>query len=361
MTISVDRSNTDASPVANTPGRVLVVDDEAQNRALLRDPLEANGYVVSEAANGEQALQMVAAKPPDVILLDLMMPGLNGYEVCRRLKARRETAAIPIVMVTALSERKERLIGIAAGANDFLSKPVDLQDVMLRVRNAVNTKQLYDQLDAQREESERLLLNVLPKTIASRMKMGEINIADSIPEATVLVADLVGFTTLSTLVRPVQVVYLLNELFSVFDNLTHKHRLEKIKTIGDAYMVAGGIPVPCPDHADAVAALALDIRDEIEHFNRGYGTSIRLRIGICTGPLIAGVIGRHKFAYDIWGETVNLACRLEALAEPGSILVAGATYEQLKHEYTFLEAMNFTDKKLGQAIAHPLLGRSKVV
>jgi len=298
-------------------GFVLVVDDEEQNRSLLRDPLEARGYEIAEAENGLLALQKVAKRPPDVILLDLMMPRMDGFEVCRRLKKDLKTAHIPILIVTALSERKERLMGIEAGANDFLNKPIDIQDVILRVGNAVYAKHLQDQLQAEQEKSERLLLNILPKPIAERMKKGETNIADSYPDVTVLLADLVGFTTLSAHIGPEQIVQLLNEIFSAFDLLAEKHGLEKIKTIGDAYMVVGGISFPRPDHAEASAELAINMQEEIQRFNQQYNTSVRLCVGICTGPVVAGVIGRGRFAYDLWGETVNLAYRLESTGEAG--------------------------------------------
>jgi CheY-like chemotaxis protein len=162
-------------------GLVLVVDDDEANRMLLRDLLETHGYEIVEAENGEQALQKVEQRPPDVILLDVMMPQmdgflpqLDGFEVCRRLKREARTAHIPVLIVTALSERMERLMGIAAGASDFLTKPVDLQE-------------LFDQLRA-----ENLLLNTLPRRIAERMKQGEVNIADHHPDVSVLVADLVS-------------------------------------------------------------------------------------------------------------------------------------------------------------------------
>ena len=316
-------------------GFVLVVDDEEQNRSLLRDPLEARGYEVAEAENGSQALEKIAARPPDVVLLDVMMPQMDGFEVCRRLKTDSKTAHIPILMVTALADRKERLMGIAVGANDFLNKPVDIHDVILRVGNAVYTTQLHDQLQAEREKSEQLLLNILPQPIAERMKLGETTIADSHAEVTVLVADLVGFTSLSAHISPEQVVQLLNEMFSAFDLLTDKHGLEKIKTIGDAYMAAGGLTLPRPDHAAAAAELALDMQQEVARLNQEYGTSVRLRIGICTGPVVAGVIGRRRFAYDLWGETVNLACRLESTGEPGRIQIAESTHEQVKDKYPF--------------------------
>jgi adenylate cyclase len=337
-----------------TKGRLLIVDDEEPNRLLLRDPLEALGYEVTEAENGPQALERANERPPDTILLDVMMPGMDGLQVCRRLKKQPLTAHIPILMVTALAERKERLMGIEAGANDFLNKPVDIQDLTLRVANAAYTKRLFDQLQTERLRSERLLLNILPQPIAERMKRGQENIADQYSEVTVLLADLVGFTALAAHIAPDQIVGMLNEIFSAFDLLTEKFRLEKIKTIGDAYMVAGGLPLPRPDHAKAVVQLALGMCAELEDFNRRYETSVRMRIGICTGPVIAGVIGRKKFAYDLWGDTVNVACRLESLCPSGHIQVADSTYEQLKDSFRFNDSKSLELKGCGSITVHTL-------
>ena|ERR1035437_5822466 len=187
------------------------------------------------------------------------------------------------------------------------------------------TNSLFHQLQAEREESEQLLRNILPEPIAKRMKAGENGIADHRPDATVLVSDLVGFTTLSFHIGLIQAVHFLDEIFSAFDELTKKYGLENIKTIGDAYMVAGALPLPRPDHARAIAELALDMQAKIGSLNHEYSISIHLRIGICTGPVVAGVIGRKKFAYDLWGDAVNLACRLESIADAGSIIVAAST------------------------------------
>src|SRR5437870_7291354 len=178
MSIAILEPETKVAPHHSPPrSTVLIVDDEEINRDLIRDRLEANGYIVREATNGREALESIAGDAPDVILLDLMMPGMNGFEVCRAVKSNPAWAMIPILMVTALSERKERLMGIATGANDFLNKPVDIQDLTLRVRNAVYTKRLFEQLQIEKQNSERLLLNILPKAIAERMQRGEVSIA----------------------------------------------------------------------------------------------------------------------------------------------------------------------------------------
>jgi adenylate cyclase len=352
MQSEIKNINPPASEKKPSLGYVLIVDDEEQNRSLLHDPLEARGYEIAEAENGMVALEKIAARQPDVILLDVMMPQMDGFEVCRRLKTDSKTAHIPILMVTALSDRKERLMGIAVGANDFLNKPVDIQDVTLRVGNAVYTKHLHDQLQVEQEKSEQLLLNILPKSVAERMKKGETNIADSFPDVTVLLADLVGFTTLSAHIGPEQIVQLLNEIFSAFDLLAEKHGLEKIKTIGDAYMVVGGISFPRPDHAEASAELALEMQTEIVRLNHEYDTSVRLRIGICTGPVVAGVIGSKRFAYDLWGETVNLACRMESTGEAGKIQIAESTHERLKGKYQFAPKHDIGVKGHGDVSAY---------
>lgn len=354
-------SASELAPFANgsSKGYVLVVDDEEPNRLLLRDPLEAYGYEVTETASGTEALLSIAERLPDLVLLDVMMPGMDGFQVCRRLKKDPRTAHVPILMVTALSERKERLMGIEAGANDFLNKPVDIQDLTLRVANAVYAKALYDQLEAERQKSEKLLLNTLPAAIAERMKSGTCNIADYHPEVTVLVADLVGFTALTLHVDPHQVVSLLNEVFSTFDLLAEEHGLEKIKTIGDAYMLVGGLPEPRPDHAEAVAAFALAMMAEVKSFNEEYHTSIQLRAGIATGPVIAGVIGRKKFAYDIWGDTVNVACRLESCGGPGTICVAESAYRKLKDGYDLGDERVVDLKGRGPTTFYLLKGRAE--
>ena len=339
-------------------GHVLVVDDEEPNRLLLRDPLEALGYSITEAVNGPDALRSMTKTMPDLVLLDVMMPGMDGFQVCRRLKKDPRTAHIPVLMVTALSERKERLMGIEAGANDFLNKPVDIQDLTLRVANGVYAKNLFDQLQVERDKSDRLLLNTLPRVIAERMKGGEYNIADHYPEVTVLVADLVGFTALTVHIDAHQVVSLLNEIFTTFDLLAEERSLEKIKTIGDAYMIAGGLPEPRPDHAEAVANYALEMLKAVRLFNEQYQTSIQLRIGIATGPVIAGVIGRKKFAYDIWGDTVNLACRLEAYGQPGTILANHTTYLRLKAGYDFDNEQVLDLKGRGATTCHRLVGQT---
>ena len=184
-------------------------------------------------------------------------------------------------------------------------------------------------LGRERERSERLLLNILPQPVAERLKAAEGTIADHADEVTVLFADLVGFTGIADQTDARQVVELLNEIFSAFDDLVDRSRLEKIKTLGDGYMVAAGIPTGRADHAEAAADLALEMMRCLGSLPRAASAEVALRIGLDSGPVVAGVIGRSKFSYDLWGDTVNTASRMQSHAEPGEIRVTEETYRRL--------------------------------
>ena len=182
-------------------------------------------------------------------------------------------------------------------------------------------------------DSERLLLNVLPAPVASRLKQSDQVIADGFPAATVLFADIVGFTRLAERLAPADVVVLLDRVFARWDGLAARHGVEKIKTIGDAYMVAGGLPSPREDHAEAIADMALEMGAEVARCAADSGQALEVRIGIDTGPVVAGVIGRTKFIYDLWGDTVNTASRMESHGLPDQIQVTERAYERLLHRY----------------------------
>jgi class 3 adenylate cyclase len=214
-------------------------------------------------------------------------------------------------------------------------------------------------LALEQERSERLLLNVLPASIAERLKQGEGVIADAFPEVTVLFADLVDFTRSSRRIGPAQVVATLNELFSAFDRLAQHHGLEKIKTIGDAYMVAGGLPNPRPDHAEAVAELALAMQQEVARRADPSGQPLQVRIGIDTGPVEAGVIGTSKFSYDLWGDTVNTASRMESHGIAGCIQVTARTYQRLRDGYQFQRRGPIPVRGMGEMVTYFLVGRNR--
>ena len=210
--------------------------------------------------------------------------------------------------------------------------------------------------DEAQQRSEQLLLNILPRPIAQRLKRDPGAIADAYADATVLFADLVDFTTLSAEMSAQKVVTLLNDVFSEFDRLAEQHHLEKIKTIGDAYMVVGGLPVPRADHADAVAEMALQMQEALDAYAVKAGMRLALRIGIHSGPVVAGVIGRQKFSYDLWGDTVNTASRMESHGVPGRIQATPDTYARLRDRYQFEERGRITVKGKGEMTTYFLVG-----
>jgi class 3 adenylate cyclase len=211
--------------------------------------------------------------------------------------------------------------------------------------------------DAAFLQSEGLLLNVLPKSIAERLKRGEGTIAETYDDVTVLFADVVGFTPFVERTAPERVVQVLDEIFSAFDGLALEHGLEKIKTIGDAYLVVGGLPERRPDHAEAIADLALKMQAALGRLCESLALDLSIRIGINSGPVIAGVIGRHKFIYDLWGDTVNIASRMESHGVPGAIQVSQATYERLRDAFSFDYRGLIDVKGKGQMAAYLLNGR----
>ncbi len=216
-------------------------------------------------------------------------------------------------------------------------------------------------LRVEQEKSERLLLNILPETIAHQLKGKDHPIiAEHFAEVSVLFADIVGFTALSASMSPIDIVQLLNHLFSAFDYLADKHSLEKIKTIGDAYMVVGGLPIERSDHAEAIADMALDMQRALAQVNKTYHYALSIRIGIHTGPVIAGVIGKRKFIYDLWGDTVNTASRMEAYSIPDHIQVTEVTYQCLNHAYVFQERGTIEVKGKGEMTTYFLIEKRAI-
>jgi urea transport system substrate-binding protein len=218
-------------------------------------------------------------------------------------------------------------------------------------------KRMMDALRVEQEKSERLLLNILPKSIAEKLKQDHQSIAERFDQATIMFADLVDFTGFSSRISPSELVDLLNDIFSTFDELALKHKLEKIKTIGDSYMVVGGVPTPMESHVEAIAEMALDMQQAITQFTRDDGQPFQLRIGINTGPVVAGVIGMRKFIYDLWGDAVNVAARMESQGQARLIQVTESTKVQLEHQYNFQLRGEIHIKGKGPMTTYWLMGK----
>jgi adenylate cyclase len=355
------------------PHRVLLVDDQAIIGEAVRRLVADHDDIVFEFCRDWKAAPAVAVDfRPTVILQDLIMPGVDGLEMVAKYRAEAATAAVPVIMLSARAEPVVKARLLDAGASDYLVKLPDQVELVARIRvhseayrrllerNAAfeALEQSLADLKREREKSERLLLSILPQKIAERLKDGEATIAESFASVTVLFADLAGFTEFSQRCDPRQLVGLLDEIFSTFDHLANALGVEKIKTIGDAYMAVAGVPVPRDDHAEAIAAMALGMQDAFRGVIRSRGLAMDLRIGINSGPVVAGVIGRQKFTYDLWGDTVNLASRMESHGEPSRIHVAPATRALLGDAFRFADRGEIAVKGKGMLHTSFLLGRA---
>ncbi|MEM8642999.1 MAG: adenylate/guanylate cyclase domain-containing protein [Cyanobacteria bacterium P01_G01_bin.54] len=487
-------------------GDILVVDDVPQNLRLLTSLLSQKGHRVRSVLSGEMALKAAQISPPDLMLLDINMPRMDGYEVCRRLKNNPKTAHIPVIFVSALQDVVDKVKAFGVGGVDYITKPFHFAEVMVRVehqlqllqlqlmleerneslereiqsrilieealqasemelmalfaamndmilvfdrqgicqkiapthfnheslsaqmavshhlqdffpaeqvaehlqtiqavleqqvaktieyylplryskrwfsanvsplsaetvlwvaRDITPAKQASEALQQQQQRSEELLLNILPEPIAQRLKQEEGTIADSFESVTVIFADLVSFTRLSTQMSSTELVEVLNTIFSEFDYIASQWGLEKIKTIGDSYMAVAGLPEPYDEDAELAATIAarraanmaLDLIDYIMQYNAEVGgQDYALRIGINTGAVVAGVIGVTKFGYDLWGDTVNVASRMESQGEPNQIQVTQATYELLKDRFELKKRGDLEVKGKGKMTTYWLLG-----
>ncbi|HEV2900601.1 MAG TPA: adenylate/guanylate cyclase domain-containing protein [Pseudaminobacter sp.] len=326
---------TERDPFSGGNGRILVVDDISSNRDLLSRRLLHDGHQVLTAESGLSALTRLADHEFDLVLLDILMPDMNGIEVLSRLKAERRWRHIPVIMISGLNEVDAVVRCIEAGADDYLLKPFNPVLLRARINSSLERKRWRDRehqylqrIEAEKRRADSLLHAVLPGQIVARLQGGEEIIADRFEEVTILFADIVGFSPIAARLPAPDLIKRLDQMFSMFDALAEKHSVEKIKTIGDAYMAACGLPEPAVDHADRIVALGKSMLDSLRALASG-SDSFRVRIGVHTGPVIAGLIGRHRFVYDVWGETVNIASRLESQGVPDRMQISEATRRAL--------------------------------
>lgn len=351
---------------------VLVVDDSRTLRRILVRELNSLGLTnIVEAGDGLEAIEVVKSKPIDLMLLDMEMPELDGLGVLQALKSDETYKQLPIIVISGADQFDKTIKCIEIGAEDYLPKPFDPILLRARIFSSLDKKRLRDLdqkhlemlnkekelLEFEQMKTEKLMLNILPKPIAERLKKGEKNISGSYPEVTILFSDLVGFTKMSSQKSAADLVKLLNDLFSRFDRRAENLGLEKIKTIGDAYMAVGGLPIPRSDHAEITADMALGMFEDLAAFNAENSAELNMRIGLNSGPVVAGVIGFTKFSYDLWGNTVNTASRMESTSLPGRIQISPATQEAL-HDHFVLEQRELIEcKGLGKIMTYFLNGK----
>jgi adenylate cyclase len=302
--------------------RVLVVDDERFNINVLVDLLK-NEYKMMAAKDGAMALKAIAANPPDLILLDIMMPEMDGFEVIQKLKSNPETATIPVIFLTAKTEASDETKGFKLGAVDYIGKPFNPDVVLARVRTHI-------ELIEQRRKTENLLEAILPKKVIQDLQTTGSSKPESFENVTILFSDFVGFTENSAKMSAEDLITELSDIFTAFDEIVDKNNCERIKTIGDAYLAVCGMPDEDPDHAKHIVKAATEMVEYLKKRNSSSMYKWENRTGIHSGSVVGGIVGIKKYLYDIFGDAVNTAARAEAVSEPLRITVTQSTSDLLE-------------------------------
>ncbi|WOD39237.1 adenylate/guanylate cyclase domain-containing protein [Nodosilinea sp. E11] len=399
---------TNASPDLGVILVAPVTDSPLGPLVELLDLLRSVGYEVHQASGEDEIIAAAETVRPDLILLAIDQFDTAAMRLCHRLKKRPLTRQIAVVAVGCDQSLARRLRAFEFGVVDYIDQSLWVEEAAARIKAHVGSHRLQHHLrqQAQRavsagsatnlladlqkalrrqaqllqaqnqqlqqemqereqaqqalrleqQKSEQLLLNILPQAVVDKLKRLEGSLAERFDNVTILFADIVNFSPLAAQTSPLELVDWLNQIFSAFDRLAEQHQLEKIKTIGDAYMVVGGLPLPRPDHAESVMEMALAMQQTAAHITRSDSQEFQLRIGINTGPVVAGVIGIKKFSYDLWGDAVNIASRMESQGVPGKIQITEATYQCLKHRYAFAEVGQVMVKGHGYLTTYQYVG-----
>ena len=316
--------------------RILAVDDNKQNLSLLERALTAVHYDVVTAEDGATALELIDKSAPDLVLLDVMMPGMSGYEVCQRIRANEATCLLPVVMLTALTDVADRIRGIAAGADDFLSKPVNREELLTRVKSLLRIKTLHDEVETKSHLLRNLFGRYVSADVAAEIVADpgrHLKLGGDKREVTILFGDLRGFTPLAEQLDPQDVVEILNSYLKLVVDTVFEFTGTLDKFRGDGFMAFFGAPIAREEDPLNAVRCALAIQERLARitFTKFPDVRLQMGVGINTGVVIAGNIGSERRTdYTVIGSEVNLAQRFESNAGPGQILITGKTYESVK-------------------------------
>jgi adenylate cyclase len=349
--------------MASRPPRILAVDDNKQNLDILRKTLTAAAYEVITATDGPTALSVIESTPPDLVLLDVMMPGMSGYELCERIRTNEATRLLPVVMLTALTDVSDRIRGIEAGADDFLSKPFNREELLTRVKSLLRIKTLHDDIERKNRLLRTLFGRYVSEEVAAEIVANpgrHLKLGGEKREVTVLFGDLRGFTPLAEQLDPQDAVDIINTFLKLVIDTVFEFRGTLDKFRGDGFMAFFGAPIRRDDDPASAVRCALALQEGIKHITFAGFPDLRLHLGmgINTGIVIAGNIGSERRTdYTVIGDEVNVAQRFEATAGPGQTLITGSTYERVKNivQVRELGLLRVTGKQEG-IMAYDALG-----
>src|SRR6516162_4506531 len=315
---------------------VLIVDDNEDNRFTLSMRLEACGYEnIVTAENGREALENMRSGPVDLVLLDIMMPELDGYGVLEELRTDTALRDVPVVMISALEDVNSVVRCIELGATDYLTKPFNPVLLKARVDKCIERARYKAQeaahlarIESEKRRADELLTTVLPRSIARALKLSGRLAPQRYEDVSVLFCDVVGFTAYSERHPPETVFAELESLVDRFEEIAQRHGLEKIKTVGDAFMATANLLSPLDEPVHAAVACALDMVSATQAVRADWA----VRIGIDHGPVSAGIMGKRQFQFDVWGDTVNTAARIEESGRPGSVNISGRAWLHLRNQ-----------------------------
>ena len=332
-------------------GHILVVDDVHDNRDLLMRRLKRQGHTVGSAENGRQALEVLQSEKFDLVLLDIMMPEMNGYEVLERMKSDIELRHIPVVVISAVDQIESIVKCIEMGADDYLSKPFDAVLLKARVHGCLEKKYLRDQemdylrqIEREKKRADDLLHVILPDSVAEELKATNNVKPQRYDNVAVVFADVVGFTEYCSSREPNEILSDLQEMVSVFEELTDRHELQKIKTIGDCLMATAGLLTYVEKPVEATVNCGLDLISR----TRSLAGAWDLRVGIHFGSVIAGIVGHRQFQFDIWGDTVNTAARIEVNGRVGAVNLSSEAWNQIPGLFEALSSEHVPIKGKGE-------------
>lgn len=353
----------DATAAITQPARILVVDDNARNVRLLEGMLSSQGYQVIPAYSGAEALERVAQQPPDLIISDVVMPGMDGFELTQTLRARADTRAIPILLLTALREMDDKHKGLEAGADDFLTKPFSLIELQIRARSLLRIKRLHDELELKNALLERVLMRYISADVAREILSNpdqNLQLGGQTCYVSVLFADIRGFTRFARQHQAITVTQVLNRIFDALAPIVLEHKGTLDKYLGDAIMSFYGAPVPYVDNPLQAVQTAWQMQLEFAHLRQEMDMigELGLGIGVYTGEAVVGNIGSEKIMnYTVIGHTPNIAKRLQEHARSGQILIGEATYRAVRDRVEARRTEPLSLKGLSESVcAYEVLG-----